>query len=148
MDQPIVEENLLPKPSFHERLRRWRLKVRRTLKMEYWFPHVPMAILLGALGFFQILPALDHLTHSSIFSGELSQIAAELAETSFRGIPKSLLGTLLLVMSLTLLTRSRMAWVLAFVISLMMLISDTRLRSGLDLELLLTIIFQTRRVLE
>ena len=94
--------------AFIQRLRARTQRLHQRLGGRHWFPHVPLALLLG-LGGLWILNAR--------FGGDWSQYAHALMEGDFhlnlRLLPSLLIGGGMVTMGLGLLWRSRLAWVMA-----------------------------------
>lgn len=94
---------------------RWRAslqRVQRLLHMPYWFPHVPLALLLG-LGALALL-RLD-------LGADWQRYLARLADGQFdlkpSVLPPLLIGLGLLTMAIGLLLRSRLAWTMALLLA-------------------------------
>ncbi|EQD57737.1 potassium channel protein, partial [mine drainage metagenome] len=90
------------------------------LHTRLWFPHVPLAILVGFQGVLHILIALGSLhsvmqlfsTHPLItFAGGIGSL--RIGDFSHIGI-----GVLLVLVAFGMLWRSRLAWVMAFLLTL------------------------------
>ena len=100
------------KLAFTERLRAWTQLLDKRLGGRHWFPHVPLALLLG-LGGLWILNAR--------FGGDWSQYAHALIEGDFhlnlRLLPALLIGGGMVTMAFGLLWRSRLAWVMAVLLA-------------------------------
>lgn len=99
-------------------------------RWDRWFPNVPLSLGFALLGIIQVIPALQLVLGANFDAGELSLVETNLAETSLHGIPRGFLGVLLLVTSVGLMIRSRMAWIVTLLITLVMfvleLVPDTR----------------------
>jgi hypothetical protein len=98
--------------AFTERLRAWTQLLDKRLGGRHWFPHVPLALLLG-LGGLWILNAR--------FGGDWSQYAHALMQGDFhlnlRLLPSLLIGGGMVTMAFGLLWRSRLAWVMAVLLA-------------------------------
>lgn len=79
---------------------------------QYWFPHVPLALLLG----FGAL-ALLRVDLGADWMAELARMAGLGAHLDPRLLPPLLIGGGLLTMALGLLWRSRLAWVMALLLA-------------------------------
>jgi voltage-gated potassium channel len=95
-----------------QRLRAWTQLLDQRIGGRHWFPHVPLALLLG-LGGLWILNAR--------FGGDWSQYAHALMEGDFhlnlRLLPSLLIGGGMVTMAFGLLWRSRLAWVMAVLLA-------------------------------
>jgi len=99
--------------GFRQRLRRLARTTSRRLYTRLWFPHVPLFLAVGCLGMLQLRHALGigftrHVTAGAIFSMSKSALTAVV-----HGAPSATAGVFLVMMALGLLTRSRLAWVIA-----------------------------------
>jgi len=106
-----TRSSLAPRPLM--RLRMLASRVHRVLRMACWFPHVPLMLVVMLLGVLQLLPSLHALDRSAPFSAQwFGSFVDGFASLSMRGVPMGLVGVLLVIMSLGLAARSRLAWVL------------------------------------
>lgn len=92
----------------------------RFLNASAWFPHVPLAILVGATGLLQILLTSGSLRRLLATGGHHSivSLAGGLGIPEIRGAPQEAIGGLLIIVGVGLLWRSRLAWVIAFLLGL------------------------------
>jgi len=92
----------------------------RFLNASAWFPHVPLAILVGATGLLQILLTSGSLQRLLAAGGHHSivSLAGGLGIPEIRGAPQEAIGGLLIIVGVGLLWRSRLAWVIAFLLGL------------------------------
>jgi len=96
-----------------------RNRVARLLRASAWFPHVPLAILVGATGLLQILLTSGSLQRLVATGGHsIVSLAGGLGLPEIRGAPQEAIGGLLIVVGIGLLWRSRLAWVIAFLLAL------------------------------
>lgn len=96
-----------------------RNRAARFLHASAWFPHVPLAILVGATGLLQILltsGSLKRLVSSG--SHSIVSLAGGLGIPEIRGAPQEAIGGLLIIVGIGLLWRSRLAWVIALLLGL------------------------------
>ena len=99
--------------GFRQRATRLLRAARRRLWTHLWFPHVPLFLAVGCLGLLQLQHALGigftaHVTAQDILGMSKSALTAVV-----HGAPSATAGVFLVVMALGLLTRSRLAWVIA-----------------------------------
>jgi voltage-gated potassium channel len=99
-----------------------RARAYRALRMQAWFPHVPLALLVALTGVAQLI-----LTSGSVqrlIAGTLrgtalvTNVASGLHIPRIRGVPQEAIGALLIIMGIGMLWRSRLAWVLTFLLTL------------------------------
>ena len=91
----------------------------RFLRASAWFPHVPLAILVGATGLLQILLTSGSLKRLLSAKGDsIVSLAGGLGVPEIRGAPQEAIGGLLIIVGIGLLWRSRLAWVIAFLLGL------------------------------
>ncbi|MGH8180771.1 MAG: ion channel [Steroidobacteraceae bacterium] len=95
-----------------------RNRVARLLRASSWFPHVPLAILVGATGLLQILLTSGSLKRLLAARGHsVASLAGGLGIPVIRGAPQEAIGGLLILVGIGLLWRSRLAWVIAFLLA-------------------------------
>ena len=100
-------------------VRMTRSRAARFLHASSWFPHVPLAILVGATGLLQILLTSGSLKRLLATQGHsLVSLAGGLGIPQIRGAPQEAIGGLLIIVGIGLLWRSRLAWVIAFLLGL------------------------------
>jgi voltage-gated potassium channel len=96
-----------------------RNRIARFLHANAWFPHVPLAILVGATGLLQILLTSGSLQRLLAAGGQsIVSLAGGLGVPEIRGAPQEAIGGLLVLVGVGLIWRSRLAWVIAFLLSL------------------------------
>lgn len=98
-------------------IRRLHFYLNRWLWLDTWFPHLPLALAVGVLGLLRLTPAIQQTLGVSLLSNEVKTVIQGLMENTIRGIPQVIVGIFLLVMSVGLLWRSRLAWVTALLIT-------------------------------
>jgi voltage-gated potassium channel len=91
----------------------------RRLRVDLWFPQVPLALAVGGAGAFVLLPTIRdyaaqylHLNLSTLLQS-LHPIAGHIPQLVLTGVPKTVVGVLQVVIALGLLARSRIAWLSA-----------------------------------
>lgn len=110
----------LLRPNFWQRLRRFWCRVQAALRLEQWFPQIPLALAVGALGTLNILDGLPRLSR---FFPELSILApvTALSHSPVLGVlgavPELVAGVVLLFMSIGLLFRSRFSWAVTLLLA-------------------------------
>lgn len=96
-----------------------RSRLARFLHARGWFPHAPLAILVGATGLLQILLTSGSLKRLLAAGGHpIVSLAGGLGVPEIRGAPQEAIGGLLIVVGIGLFWRSRLAWVIAFLLGL------------------------------
>src|SRR5690348_13716476 len=90
----------------------------RFLNTSAWFPHVPLAILVGATGLLQILLTSGSLRRLLAGGQSIVSMAGGLGLPEIRGAPQEAIGGLLILVGIGLLWRSRLAWVIALLLGL------------------------------
>jgi voltage-gated potassium channel len=103
-------------------LRKQQLRFERMLHMRAWFPQVPLALLVGAQGLLHILlgsGSLRPLLHA-IASPPISSLAGGIGIVQIGASAASHvgIGVLLVLVGFGMLWRSRLAWMLAFLLTL------------------------------
>ncbi|MGO8719570.1 MAG: voltage-gated potassium channel protein [Acidobacteriaceae bacterium] len=98
--------------TFIQRLRARSQRIHRLLRGRYWFPHVPLALLLALAGYWLL---------GASFGTHWQHYLKMLAEGKFRlelkRLPPLLIGGGMFTMALGLLWRSRLAWVMAVLLA-------------------------------
>ncbi len=80
------------------------------MKIAKWFPHFPLALAVGLLGTVHLLPPLIHALGLHFYSQTLTTLTLNLVNVGLAGLPQIGVGLFMLVMSVGLLLRSRLAW--------------------------------------
>jgi voltage-gated potassium channel len=95
-----------------------RNRLARLLRANVWFPHVPLALLVGATGVLQILRTSGSLQRLVATGGRsIVSLAGGLGVPEIRGAPQEAIGGLLILVAIGLLWRSRLAWVIALLLA-------------------------------
>lgn len=91
----------------------------RRLRMDIWFPHVPLALAVGIAGALAILPTVRqyaaeylHLDLNHLFNA-LHPISGHVPALILSGVPTVVVGILQILIAVGLLGRSRIAWLSA-----------------------------------
>lgn len=117
MNQP---KRIVPEPLVWLRIVRARMY--RLLRMQLWFPHAPLALVVGGTGLAQLLLTSGSLSRLIAFAGAhrtvISSVAGSLGLPMIRGAPQEAIGGLQFLVGIGLLWRSRLAWMLAFLLTL------------------------------
>lgn len=96
-------------------------RIYRALRMRIWFPHVPIAFLVGLTGLAELLPSLGSLNRLISFlkvpTKELKGFTKGFDTLAIHGVSLELIGGILVLLSLGLLWRSRLAWVLTLLMT-------------------------------
>lgn len=100
------------------RLRRVKTRISQYSYADRWFPHVPLAAGVGLSGLLQLIPDLRRLLGLTLSVPDLGRLNEGFSTLAIHGIPQFAVGMLLLVMSLGLLWRSRLAWVITVLVTL------------------------------
>ena len=97
-------------------LRIARAQLAQSLRLNVWFPQVPLALAIGLAGLLQLLPVFgslqDLIAIVPVPARDLSGISDGFKTLAIRGVSQELVGSLLILLSVGLLWRSRLAWVL------------------------------------
>ena len=95
-----------------------RKRIAQLLRASAWFPHVPLAVLVGATGALQILLTSGSLKRLLATGGHpLVSLAGGLGIPEIRGAPQEAIGWLLILVGIGLLWRSRLAWLIALLLA-------------------------------
>ncbi|MGH8284118.1 MAG: voltage-gated potassium channel protein [Gammaproteobacteria bacterium] len=115
-----------------QRLRSVYAGLRRKLHLNRWFPHIPLALATAIFGIFRISPAIPRALGLPFFS-VAGRAHAVLVHSALLGVPATVAGIFLLVMSVGLSLRSKLAWatvVLLLVAGLVLTFADYAAVSG------------------
>ncbi|MGH8218883.1 MAG: NAD-binding protein [Steroidobacteraceae bacterium] len=97
-------------------------RLARLLRLRSWFPHVPLALIVGLAGLAQLMLASGSLHRLIALSGGgrsvVINVAGHLDVLAIRGVPQEAIGALLLLAGVGLVFRSRLVWVLTFLLTL------------------------------
>jgi voltage-gated potassium channel len=116
--------------------RRWYRRWYRRLRMDRWFPHVPLALAVGGAGAFALLPTIRiyaaeylHLDLGKLLDA-LHPISGEIPRLILVGVPTTVVGVLQVLVALGLLARSRVAWLSALALTIAQLVLAVHGGSG------------------
>ena len=102
-----------------------RHRFARTLRMDAWFPHVPIALIVGLSGLMQISQALSLIKQLiAVPQQTIDQFSGGFNSLAIHGVPHDVIGILLVIMSLGLLVRSRLAWMVTVLMSIASLLLE------------------------
>ena len=112
----------------------------RRLRMDLWFPHVPLALAVGVAGALAILPTIQkfaaqylHLDLANLVSA-IHPISGNIPGLILNGVPNVVVGALQILIALGLLGRSRIAWLSAIGIALAQLLLTVHLGAATRLD--------------
>ena len=110
------------------RIRLLSLRWYRRLRMNLWFPQVPLALAVGGAGALALLPTIRWYAAAYLHL-DLADVVAALHPVSGRvpslilvGVPIAAVGILQVLIAIGLLVRSRIAWLSALVIAVVQLV--------------------------
>ncbi len=115
-----------PARKWLDNQRAWLRKKQRhfesRLHTRLWFPHVPLAILVGFQGVLHILLALGSLRSMMrlLATPSLATLAGGVGVLRIGDASHIAIGVLLVLVAFGMLWRSRLAWVMAFMVTLAM----------------------------
>lgn len=105
-------------------LRRVLMRLYRKMRLDLWFPHIPLGLAVGAAGLIALLPAIRrylseylHLQFNGLFDA-LHPLDAKVPELILQGVPSTIIGVLQIFVAIGLLLRSRLAWIAALLMAL------------------------------
>lgn len=105
---------------FRQRMSQIMQQARRRMGLDHWFPHLAVAAGAAILGLLTLLDGLSRLSKAFPLLKQLKPVLhiGQLAMVpGLGGLPEALAGAVLLAMSFGLAFRSRLAWVIALIIS-------------------------------
>lgn len=80
------------------------------LNSKNWFPQVPLAIISALIGLMYLTPFLTKTLGLGVVTKLVTDADSGMVSLNWLGVSRSSMGALLLIMSLGLLLRSRLAW--------------------------------------
>jgi voltage-gated potassium channel len=95
--------------SWHQLSNR-SLILRRRFHLNAWFPHFPLALAVGLTGGLVLFNVYGSAFHLAVNIASLEEISKSLAFTALSKFSETAAGIILVLMSLGLLRRSRLAW--------------------------------------
>ena len=113
---PIHPTDLL-RPRPHQRARRLLHRWWRLGRWEIWFPHAPLALIVGALGLINLLPVVRYTLGLHLYTGASTPLSHALELRVLHGVPQGIAGLMLLAMALGLLLRSRLSWAITLLVA-------------------------------
>ncbi len=98
----------MPRPTLYRSL---LTAINKRFGARQWFPQLPLALIAALIGILHLIPLIEHTLGWPFKSDFLTNIRRDLVDLTLWGVPQSAIGGLLLIMSLGLLWRSRIAWI-------------------------------------
>ena len=120
----------LPEGGLGARAARAARVIRRRLWTRLWFPHVPLFLMVLYLGVRQFEHALNLGLFARVARADVLQLSTFALTEVLSGAPSASAGVFLFVMAFGLLTRSRLAWVVALLATLVSLVLVTLVWRG------------------
>jgi len=106
----------LPVESGSTMLTMSRTRLRETmagLSRKSWFPHVPISLAVALLGLLHLIPVIDQATSLHFHLQTPGSLRQDLVGVNLPGISQLSIGVFLLIMSIGLWLRLRVAWLLS-----------------------------------
>jgi voltage-gated potassium channel len=97
------------------RLRRIWKALDRVLFLRFWFPHVPLFLAVAVFGILELSPVAGRLI--GLNPADLLETLQNLLHAGIRYTPQAAAGLLLVIMSVGLLMRSRLAWTISLLLA-------------------------------
>ncbi len=113
-------------PARRMRVQAARHRTARFLHTRAWFPHVPLAVIVGVQGLLHILFAsgsLRPLLATWAGSSPIASLAGGLGILQIGAASHAVIGVLLILVAFGMLWRSRVAWMLALVLTLLAVVT-------------------------
>ncbi|MGH8278896.1 MAG: NAD-binding protein [Gammaproteobacteria bacterium] len=102
--------------GFWPRLRRTYAGLRRDLHMDFWFPHLILALAVALFGLFKIAPEVPGALGMHLWSSQAALSNAAHAPSAVRGTPAIVVGLFLVIMAIGMLLRSKLAWAIVILV--------------------------------
>lgn len=100
-----------------ERARRIAGGIGRRLRTHLWYPHVPLFIAVACLGVFDLVPIVRNALGTTPSTESMLAASRGILDALARGAPEIVTGVFLVIMSLGLLARSRLAWLITLLVT-------------------------------
>ena len=113
-----------------------RTRLRETmagLSRKSWFPHVPISLAVALLGLLHLIPVIDQAISLHFHLQTPGSLRQDLVGVNLPGISQLSIGVFLLIMSIGLWLRLRVAWLLSLLAGAIGL--ATRLQSEMPVEI-------------
>lgn len=104
-----------------------------------WFPQIPMGLAVLALGVFQLGGLVDQLIQGGFSLTNLLNVTSEILSAIASGAQRVVSGVFLTTMAFGLMMRSRMAWVIVFVVLVANILATLIFKTGMGVP---SILFQ------
>ena len=95
---------------WRQRTRPWRRVLERRLALDRWYPHFVIAAAMAPLGLFLVAAVAESALGVGLLSAEIADFERRAGELEHRPIDELALGLSLIVMSVEVAARSRLAW--------------------------------------
>lgn len=93
------------------------LILRRRFHLDAWFPHFPLALAVGLAGNLVLLHVYGSAFHHAVNMASLEKISKSMAFTALGKFSENAVGIILVIMSVGLLRRSRLAWLVTLLLT-------------------------------
>lgn len=100
-----------------ERARRIAGGIGRRLRAHLWYPHVPLFIAVAYLGVLELAPIARKALGTKPSAESMLALSRSILDALTRGAPEIIAGVFLVIMSLGLLARSRLAWLITLLVT-------------------------------
>lgn len=120
--------------GLRQRVQRLYAELQRDLRLDLWFPHMPLAVAVALFGLFKVSPEVPRALGLHLFNAQRAVQSAALMHSAAHGVPAVVVGVFLIIMAMGMLLRSRLAWVIVLLIlatDLALSIADYRGTPGL-----------------
>lgn len=108
------------------KMRTWPKNLRRWFRVGEWFPHIPLALAIGVAGVLQLMPVFGSMqrliSELPVPASDFNGLSSDFKVLAIRGVSRELVGGLLMLLSIGLLWRLRLAWALTILVTLASLI--------------------------
>ncbi|HKT31764.1 MAG TPA: voltage-gated potassium channel protein [Gammaproteobacteria bacterium] len=106
----------LPDAGLPARVQRVYAALRHDLRLDAWFPHAPLAVVVALFGLLKISPEIPRALGLHLLNAGGAVQSAALMHSAAHGVPAIAIGVFLIIMAIGLQLRSRLAWVIVLLI--------------------------------
>lgn len=102
--------------GFRQRARRILGRLDREFHLDWWFPHIPLALAVALFGAATVSPDIARRFGLDVFSGASATPSFVPLQSALHGVPATVIGIFLIIMAIGLLLRSKLTWVITLII--------------------------------
>jgi len=106
-------------------------------RVHLWFPHILLFVATFILGLFELGPLVHHFLMNGVTFHQLISLSTTVFIDIVDGAPKIISGVFLLIMSIGLFLRSRLAWIICILVICLNIIEFILIRTSYSVSILI-----------